>query len=80
MGMMDEFLAYKPIQTDAELGAYEYLWQQRDASTKRLADLFRANPGCLPSELVSPENAEKAAADVLAVCPARYQALRHSGQ
>jgi len=66
MGMMDEFLAYKPIQTGAELGAYEYLWQQRDASTKRLADLFRANPGSLPSELVSPENTEKAAAEVLA--------------
>jgi len=60
-----EFLVNKPINTLAEIGAYEYLWQQPNSSTKRLAELFEANPGRLPSDLVDVETAERVADEVV---------------
>lgn len=59
-------LAHRPVDTRAELGAYEYLWQQPSSSTKRLAEFFREHAGCLPSEFVEPEVANRVAAQVLA--------------
>lgn len=35
-----------------ELAAYEAIWAQEKTTTKRCADLFRANPSALPSDLV----------------------------
>lgn len=35
-----------------ELGAYEALWARPGMSVKKLAQLFRENPGALPSDLV----------------------------
>ncbi len=52
-----------------EMGAYEWLWSQDDKdhkpSFKRLAALFDKNPGALPSELVSDEDAMACAHKVL---------------
>ncbi|PIG07842.1 DNA-processing protein DprA [Comamonas sp. 26] len=62
---ISEFLAEKPIDIRVELGAYEFLWQQKDATTKRLAELFDAHPGKLPSELVDEDDALKASEEVL---------------
>jgi DNA processing protein len=65
MSTLGEFLADKPINTRVEIGAYEFLWQQPNSSTKRLADLFEANPGSLPSDLVADEDAERTAREVV---------------
>lgn len=37
-----------------ELGAYEYLFAEKQHTFKSLADLFRDNPGSLPSDFVEP--------------------------
>lgn len=66
MSTWPEFLAHKPVNTRAEMGAYEYLWRQPNTSTKKLAELFEANPGQLPSELVDDEAAESTASEVVA--------------
>ncbi|AIP13739.1 DNA-processing protein DprA [Burkholderia pseudomallei] len=60
-----EFLESKPVNTHIEIGAYEHLWQQPASSTKRLAELFEANPGTLPSDLVDVEVAAQAASEVM---------------
>jgi DNA processing protein len=52
MSTWSELLTSKPINTRVELGAYEYLWRQNGTTSKRLAELFEKNPGCLPSDLV----------------------------
>lgn len=65
MNAWPEFFANKPVNTRIEMGAYEYLWQQPQSSTKRLAELFGANPGSLPSDLVDGEVAQRAAAEVV---------------
>lgn len=64
--MVDAFLTENSVKSYDEIGAYECLWQQPGSSTKRLADLCRANPGSLPSDLVSNSDAVKATAAVLA--------------
>lgn len=65
MSEWQQFLANKPVNTLAELGAYEFLWQQPNTSTKRLAELFEANPGSLPSDLVDADEARVAAEEVV---------------
>jgi DNA processing protein len=65
MSAWTEFLANKPVNTRAEIGAYEYLWQQPNTSTKRLAELFQSNPGLLPSDLVDDDASERAASEVI---------------
>lgn len=47
-----------------ELGAYEALWARQGMSVKRLAALFRDNPGALPSDLVDEGEALSMAATV----------------
>ena len=64
MDTWHEFLADKPVDTRAEIGAYEHLWQQANTTTKRMAELFEANPGSLPSDLVDKATAEEAAEKV----------------
>jgi DNA processing protein len=44
------FRAISPLK---EMGAYESLWAKPQASFKFIADLFRANPDALPSDLVN---------------------------
>jgi DNA processing protein len=41
-----------------ELGAYEALWDQDVASFRKLAGMFQANPGSVPSDFVSEADAE----------------------
>lgn len=60
-----ELLANKPINTLAEIGAYEHLWQQPNTSTKKLEQLFESHPGSLPSDLVDIDVAERTAAEVV---------------
>jgi DNA processing protein len=65
MNAWPEFLANKPVNTRAEIGAYEYLWQRPNISTKTLAELFESNPGRLPSDLVDDADAERTADEVV---------------
>lgn len=46
-----------------EMGAYETLWNQANASFKSIAELFKARPHTLPSELVLPAVADSVARD-----------------
>jgi DNA processing protein len=48
-----------------ELGAYETLWMQPNATFKRVATIFRENGEALPSDLVPPEHAEQMATKVV---------------
>ncbi|WP_198086265.1 DNA-processing protein DprA [Variovorax sp. E3] len=65
MSAWPELLTNKPVNTRAELGAYEYLWQQPTSNTKRLAQLFESHPGSLPSDLVDEDTAQRVAGEVV---------------
>ena len=60
---------FKAISTMREMGAYEWLWQQdggpRKPSFKAVAQLFRDDPGALPSDLVDEDAAMACAREVL---------------
>lgn len=60
-----------------ELGAYEALWAQEGASFKRLADMFRAHAGSVPSDLVSRAEAEHYSR--LALGAIRAEGIKHFG-
>src|SRR5438132_1060213 len=47
-----DFLVHKPVQALVEMGAYERLWDQPDASFNSIAELFRKTPGAVPSDFV----------------------------
>jgi DNA processing protein len=47
----------KSVSPFREMGAYEALWVESDASFKTLAEKFRATPGALPSDFVNDETA-----------------------
>lgn len=49
----------EPIDAALEIGAYEALWTERDASFKSIAERFRNSPGTRPSDLV-PESEARA--------------------
>ena len=51
-----ESRAVMPVR---ELGAYEALWAREGTSFKTLADTFRKHPGSIPSDFVSPREAEQ---------------------
>lgn len=55
-----------PLDAALELGAYEALWSEHNASFKSIAERFRARPGMRPSDLVPAEEARAVAARVLA--------------
>lgn len=65
MSAWPELLNNKPVNTHAEIGAYEHLWQQPNSNTKRLAELFEAHPGSLPSDFVDEETAQRVAEEVV---------------
>lgn len=69
MNFLDDMKAGDPfedaIKPSLEIGAYEYLWQQKGATFARIAQKFRDNPGALASEFVKPEDAEEAFMQVL---------------
>lgn len=49
-----------------EMGAYEALWAGDGSTWKRMADRFRADPSAMPSDFVSPSEADVMARRVLA--------------
>jgi DNA processing protein len=65
MSSLQGLFAHKPVDTTAEIGAYEYLWKQPTSNTKRLAELFESNPGQLPSDLVDEATALEVAREVI---------------
>jgi len=71
-GFVDQ--AITPVR---ELGAYEALWADRSTSFKSLAAMFREHPECVPSDFVSPADAEKHAK--LALSAIREAGIRHFG-
>jgi DNA processing protein len=56
--------AFSSIEPARELGAYEALWLEKNASFKKLADRFRADPTALPSDFVPPERSYECAHEV----------------
>jgi DNA processing protein len=52
-----EFLQGKPVDAGLEMGAYEHLWLQPEATVKRIAQLFLNHPDALPSDLVDEQSA-----------------------
>jgi len=55
-----------PIDAALEIGAYEALWSETNASFKSLAEKFASAPGSRPSDLVPEDEARRVAARVLA--------------
>ena len=55
-----------PIDATLEIGAYEALWSEHNASFKSIAEKFAANIGARPSDLVPEDNARAVAARVIA--------------
>lgn len=68
--------AAPPINPRMELGAYESLWLGPKAWFTSIAELFRENPGALPSELVPAPAAEDAYSKVLAELGSKLDELR----
>lgn len=67
----------RSISPKVELGAYEALWTRDGATFKSLADMFRQRPGCVPSDFVSPSDAEKHAR--LALGAIKDSGIKHFG-
>lgn len=65
MPSFEALFSCKPVDTRMEIGAYEHLWRQKTATTKRLAELFNSNPGRLPSDLVDESTAMHVAEEVI---------------
>lgn len=57
---------HEPIDATLEIGAYEALWSQRDASFKSIAEQFAQSPGLRPSDLIPEEEARATASRVIA--------------
>lgn len=56
-----------PISPLVEMGAYEALWLEPNASFKSIAEKFEADPTALPSDFVSPAIAQECAAKTLSI-------------
>jgi DNA processing protein len=54
----ESFFSFPPILPRAEMCAYESLWLGQGAWFANIANLFRDNPGQVPSELVPPAQIE----------------------
>lgn len=54
-----------PIDAALEIGAYEALWCEHNASFKSIAERFRGQPGARPSHLVPETQAREVASQVL---------------
>lgn len=57
-------LARRTISPYRELGAYEAMWDKKNTTFKRMAEVFAKSPGALPSDFVSTQKAEKYAQSV----------------
>jgi len=67
----------RAIMPARELGAYEALWARQGTSFKTLAEIFRQQPGAVPSDFVSRSEAEQCSR--LALGSIREAGVRHFG-
>lgn len=67
----------RAVMPARELGAYEALWAREGASFKKIADMFRAQPGSVPSDFVSEAEAQQHSR--LALAAIRQAGIRHFG-
>lgn len=58
--------ALSPISPKRELGAYEAMWLESNATFKSIAERFAADPSALPSDFVAKSKADNCADDVFA--------------
>lgn len=65
MTAVNSILTQAPVSPLREIGAYEAMWAAQSATFKTIADLFRQHPGALPSELVTPDQIDRALPHVL---------------
>ncbi|SIR38467.1 DNA processing protein [Rhizobium sp. RU35A] len=56
---------FDPIDAALELGAYEALWSEQNASFKSLAEKFAESPEARPSDFIPPEQARLVASRVI---------------
>src|SRR5271168_3534635 len=54
-----------PIDAALEIGAYEVLWSEKNASFRTLAGRFAGSPGTRPSDLVPEDEAREVSGRVL---------------
>jgi DNA processing protein len=66
----DSVPALTAISPRREMGAYEALWLEKGASFKSIAEKFAADPAALPSDFVSPSQADECATEVMRVLKA----------
>lgn len=62
--------ALSSISPRRELGAYEAMWLEQGASFKTLADRFARDPTALPSDFISPSQADACADEVFSTLKA----------
>lgn len=67
----------RSVMPARELGAYEALWAREGTSFKSLADLFKENPGAVPSDFVSRGEAEQFSR--MALGTIREAGIKHFG-
>lgn len=67
----------RAVMPARELGAYEALWAREGTSFKSLADMFRECPDAVPSDFVSPSEAQKYSR--LALGAIRDSGIKHFG-
>ena len=65
--LLDSIFTVPPILPQQEMCAYESLWTGQGAWFANIADLFRANPGAVPSELVPHGEIQKAQERLIAL-------------
>lgn len=61
----DDGPALAPVSPFLEMGAYEALWLEKGATFKTIAERFSADPSALPSDFVSPSEAQQRAHEVM---------------
>src|SRR5258708_36828134 len=67
----------RAVMPARELGAYEALWAREGASFKSLAELFRSQPGSVPSDFPSGPEVEKYSR--IALGAIRNAGIKHFG-
>jgi len=64
LDLITQDFSERAVSPFLELGAYEALWDEQNASFKSIADLFSKQRGAVPSDFVESTRAESYAADV----------------
>lgn len=67
---MDDGAAISPVSPRLEMGAYEAMWLEPKATFKSIAEKFAKDPTAMPHDFVARAEAERCAAEVLAILKA----------